>query len=267
MKHIKLLSASALALTLFSASATLVSAQDKQTSSSVVLTEDTGKGGTVVLPTDPKAPGTDLPATIYPGGVKPDVTDPNLDLTKAVATNPEYPNQAFPGYAGELFFNLIPKQFDFGTHKVSAADQQTGVTYDQELPKDSSGKDVPFSGAQAVGVHDGRVSSGDNWHVEAELGALTSLKGAYITFSNTKVNTQYTSNTAALGNGHVGTDFTLTEGGGAKNFLSAGTQAKGDTAALWDKVDDLKIHIPAGSLKVGAHTADVTWTLTNTPEV
>ncbi|GHU36610.1 cell surface protein [Bacilli bacterium] len=223
------------------------------------MTEDTGAGGTVVLPTDPKDPTTELPDTIFPGGQKPDITDPNIDITKPITTNPEYPNEILPGYAGELFFNLIPKQFDFGSHKVSAADQQSGVTYKQEAA-------AAFSGVQAVGVHDGRVSSGDDWHVEAELGSLANLKGASITFANTQVKTQYTG-TPALGKGHVGTSFTLTEGAGAKSFLSAGTQSKGNTAAYWDNLTDLELSVPAGSLKTGAHTADVTWTLTNTPEV
>ena len=262
MKHMKLFSASALAVTLFSASSasTAVSAKQHDTSSSVVLAADTGVGGTVILPTLPNNLGTDLPDTIYPSGKKPDVTNPALVLNQPVATNADYPNEVIPGYAGELYFSLIPKQFDFGTHKVSAADQQSGVAYVQESA-------APFTGNQAVEIHDGRVSSGDDWHVEAELGTLQNLTGATITFSNTQVGNQY-SGTVALGNGHTGTAFTLTEGAGAKNFLSAGTKSsKGDTAAYWNNLTDLKISIPADSLKVGAHTADVTWTLTNTPEV
>ena len=258
MKHVKLFSASALAVTLFSAS-TAVSAKQHDTSSSVVLSPDTGVGGTVILPTIPNNLGTDLPDTIYPSGKKPDVTDPALLLNQPVATNADYPNEVIPGYAGELYFSLIPKQFDFGAHKVSAANQQTGMTYKQESA-------APFTGNQAVEVHDGRVSSGDDWHVEAELGALKNLAGATISFNNTQVGNQY-SGTAALGNGHVATAFTLTEGAGAKNFLSAGVKSKGDTAAYWNNLTDLEISIPAGSLNVGTHTADVTWTLTNTPQV
>ncbi|GAX47992.1 WxL domain-containing protein [Pseudolactococcus reticulitermitis] len=260
MKTIKLLSA--LALTLATATAVSTVASAETTNSSVELLTDTGNGATMILPTDPEKLGTDLPGTIYPSGQKPDITDPSVVKGKEIVTNTTYPNTVVPGYAGDLYFSLIPKQFNFGAHKVNAADQQKGVTYKQESAQ-------PFSHVQAVEVHDGRVSTGDDWHVAADLGALPNIKGATITFRNTKVNTEYTGGAIRLGKDHNVTakTFTLTEGAGAKNFLSAGTQSKGDSSAYWRDINDLEISIPAGSLKVGTHTADVTWTLTNTPEV
>lgn len=259
MKNIKLLSA--LALTLVTASATSTLTFAETTNSSVELLTDTGSGATMILPTDPEKLGTDLPGTIYPSGQKPDVTDPSVIKGKEITTNATYPNSVVPGYAGDLYFSLVPKEFNFGAHKVSAADQQKGVTYKQETAQ-------PFSHVQALEVHDGRVSTGDDWHVEADLGALPNIKGATITFSNTKVNTEYTGSALKLGKDHNTTTktFTLTEGAGAKNFLSAGTQSKGDNAAYWSNIDDLEISIPKGSLKIGKHQAAVTWTLTNTPE-
>lgn len=260
MKNIKLYSALALSLVAVSAVTTVASAES--TKSSVELVADTGVGGTKILPTIPENLGTDLPDAIYPTGKKPDLTDPAILMNKAVTTNADYPNEVIPGYAGDLYFSLIPKEFNFGSHKVSAANQQTGMTYKQESA-------APFAGKQAVEVHDGRITDND-WHVEADLGALPTIKGASITFTNTKVNTEYTGGAIKLGNGHTlaatTNTFTLTENGGAKNFLSAGAQSKGDNAAYWNAMDDVEISIPAGSLKVGTHTADVTWTLTNTPE-
>ncbi|GAB2023429.1 hypothetical protein RyT2_25050 [Pseudolactococcus yaeyamensis] len=260
MKNIKLLSASVLVATLFSASASLASADT--TKSSVELTEDIGPGASLVLPTVPDNLGTDLPDSIYKTGTKPDVTDSSI-LTAKDLTNPAYPNEVIPGYAGDLHFSLIPKQFDFGSHKVSAADQQVGVKYAQESAS-------PFTGLQAVEVHDGRVSAGDDWHVTAKLGTFANLRGAKITFKNTQVGNQYSNGTAVLGKGHTGTTtktFELVEGAAAKSFLSAGTVSKGNTSGYWANKTDLELSIPAGQLKAGKHTADVTWTLEATPEV
>jgi hypothetical protein len=273
MKNIKLLSASVLAITLLSASATVASAaviDSKTTTGSVELVEDNGaNGGTAILPTDPENPGNELPDSIYQGGKPlPGALTPGT----AVPTNPDYPNEVIPGYAADLYFNLIPKKFNFGKQKVSAAQQQAGVTFKQESSS-------AFTGVQALGVHDGRLSEND-WHVEAELSAFTEktttktgLAGASITFKDTQKVNQYTGSTLALGKDHTATTFTLTESAAAKKFLSAksvteskAANAKGDSAAFWNNVDDLSLTIPKGQLAKGEFSANVTWTLTNTPE-
>ena len=260
MKNIKFYSALALSIVVVSAFSTVASAED--TKSSVELSPDTGNGASKVLPTDPLDLSKDLLDSIYATGKKPDVTDPALAVNTAVKTNADYPNEVIPGYAGDLHFSLIPKEFNFGSHKVNAANQHTGMTYKQESA-------APFSGKQAVEVHDGRITDND-WHVEAELGALSTIKGASITFKNTQINTEYTGGKLKLGKGHtvVGAtnSFTLTESGSSVSFLSAEKQSKGNNAAYWNAVDDVEITIPAGAMTIGKHSAAVTWTLVNAAE-
>ncbi|GHU36606.1 hypothetical protein FACS1894192_03540 [Bacilli bacterium] len=231
MKNIKLLSVVALAIFGATAASTVVSADpllDQQTGSSIEFDNDTTS---IVTPTDPEEPGKPLP--------------PTVDPTHPIVINP-VPSGAL-AIAGQ------PDGFDFGSHKIGAADIFGGgiKTYAQVDRPNETRK-------QGLEIHDGRIDK-DDWTLTAQLSAFDSgkLTGSTITIENVKTLSQFTGQEPLLVQGAT-TTISQTS---AVDFMKADPKAKGDTSAIWDNFSDVKIHVPASEITKGAHNATVDWTL------
>lgn len=101
MRNLKLFSVLALAVFATTVANEVVNADpllDRSTAGSIEFDDDTT---TIVTPTDPENPGSVLPVT---------------------PTDPAYPGEVIPGPSGGLFLATIPKTFNFGSHKIGAAD-------------------------------------------------------------------------------------------------------------------------------------------------
>lgn len=233
MRNLKLFSVLALAVFATTVANEVVNADpllDRSTAGSIEFDDDTT---TIVTPTDPENPGSVLPVT---------------------PTDPAYPGEVIPGPSGGLFLATIPKTFNFGSHKIGAADIFSGgiLTYDQEASFD----DKTYS--QAVSVHDGRIAKHD-WMLTAQLSAFDSgkLTGSTITIDHVKTVSQFANQEPLLIQG-AKTEITQTS---PVNFLKSNPKAKGDTSAIWTDASDVKIHIPADKITKGMHRATVDWTL------
>lgn len=233
MKNIKLLSALSLMMLITSATSGVVSADpltDRSTAGSIEFDNDTA---TIVTPTDPENPGSVLPV---------------------IPTDPSYPGEVITGPSGGLFLAIVPKNFNFGSHKIGAADIFSGgiLTFDQEASFD----DRAYS--QAVEVHDGRIDKHD-WTLSAQLSAFDSAKlaGSTITIDNAKTVSQFPNQDPLLIQG-AQTEITQTS---SVDFLKSNPKAKGDTSAVWSDASDVKIHVPADKITKGVHNATVDWTL------
>lgn len=233
MKNIKLLSALSLMMLITSATSGVVSADpltDRSTAGSIEFDNDTA---TIVTPTDPENPGSVLPV---------------------IPTDPSYPGEVITGPSGGLFLAIVPKNFNFGSHKIGAADIFSGgiLTFDQEASFD----DRAYS--QAVEVHDGRIDKHD-WTLSAQLSAFDSgkLAGSTITIDNAKIVSQFPNQDPLLIQG-AQTEITQTS---SVDFLKSNPKAKGDTSAVWSDASDVKIHVPADKITKGVHNATVDWTL------
>ncbi|MGO2400542.1 MAG: WxL domain-containing protein [Pseudolactococcus laudensis] len=233
MKNIKLLSALSLMMLITSATSGVVSADpltDRSTAGSIEFDNDTA---TIVTPTDPENPGSVLPV---------------------IPTDPSYPGEVITGPSGGLFLAIVPKNFNFGSHKIGAADIFSGgiLTFDQEASFD----DRAYS--QAVEVHDGRIDKHD-WTLSAQLSAFDSgkLAGSTITIDNAKTVSQFPNQDLLLIQG-AQTEITQTS---SVDFLKSNPKAKGDTSAVWSDASDVKIHVPADKITKGVHNATVDWTL------
>lgn len=233
MKNIKLLSALSLMMLITSATSCVVSADpltDRSTAGSIEFDNDTA---TIVTPTDPENPGSVLPV---------------------IPTDPSYPGEVITGPSGGLFLAIVPKNFNFGSHKIGAADIFSGgiLTFDQEASFD----DRAYS--QAVEVHDGRIDKHD-WTLSAQLSAFDSgkLAGSTITIDNAKTVSQFPNQDPLLIQG-AQTEITQTS---SVDFLKSNPKAKGDTSAVWSDASDVKIHVPADKITKGVHNATVDWTL------
>lgn len=120
MKHIKLLSALTLSAALLTAASGAVSAAvvDKTTNQAIEKTD--GSAGFIVdktTPITPEVPGSK--------GGGPDTKDPKDPTT------PDGPDGPLPA-ASDLSLYRVPKEFNFGIQKVSAADKVSGVTLTQK---------------------------------------------------------------------------------------------------------------------------------------
>lgn len=233
MKNIKLLSALSLMMLITSATSGVVSADpltDRSTAGSIEFDNDTA---TIVTPTDPENPGSVLPV---------------------IPTDPSYPGEVITGPSGGLFLAIVPKNFNFGSHKIGAADIFSGgiLTFDQEASFD----DRAYS--QAVEVHDGRIDKHD-WTLSAQLSVFDSgkLAGSTITIDNAKTVSQFPNQDLLLIQG-AQTEITQTS---SVDFLKSNPKAKGDTSAVWSDASDVKIHVPADKITKGVHNATVDWTL------
>ena len=233
MKNIKLLSALSLMMLITSATSGVVSADpltDRSTAGSIEFDNDTA---TIVTPTDPENPGSVLPV---------------------IPTDPSYPGEVITGPSGGLFLAIVPKNFNFGSHKIGAADIFSGgiLTFDQEASFD----DKAYS--QAVEVHDGRIDKHD-WTISAQLSVFDSgkLAGSTITIDNAKTVSQFPNQDPLLIQG-AQTEITQTS---SVDFLKSNPKAKGDTSAVWSDASDVKIHVPADKITKGVHNATVDWTL------
>lgn len=233
MKNIKLLSALSLMMLITSATSGVVSADpltDRSTAGSIEFDNDTA---TIVTPTDPENPGSVLPV---------------------IPTDPSYPGEVITGPSGGLFLAIVPKNFNFGSHKIGAADIFSGgiLTFDQEASFD----DKAYS--QAVEVHDGRIDKHD-WTLSAQLSVFDSgkLAGSTITIDNAKTVSQFPNQDPLLIQG-AQTEITQTS---SVDFLKSNPKAKGDTSAVWSDASDVKIHVPADKITKGVHNATVDWTL------
>ena len=233
MKNIKLLSALSLMMLITSATSGVVSADpltDRSTAGSIEFDNDTA---TIVTPTDPENPGSVLPV---------------------IPTDPSYPGEVITGPSGGLFLAIVPKNFNFGSHKIGAADIFSGgiLTFDQEASFD----DRAYS--QPVEVHDGRIDKHD-WTLSAQLSAFDSgkLAGSTITIDNAKTVSQFPNQDPLLIQG-AQTEITQTS---SVDFLKSNPKAKGDTSAVWSDASDVKIHVPADKITKGVHNATVDWTL------
>lgn len=233
MKNIKLLSALSLMMLITSATSGVVSADpltDRSTAGSIEFDNDTA---TIVTPTDPENPGSVLPV---------------------IPTDPSYPGEVITGPSGGLSLAIVPKNFNFGSHKIGAADIFSGgiLTFDQEASFD----DRAYS--QAVEVHDGRIDKHD-WTLSAQLSAFDSgkLAGSTITIDNAKTVSQFPNQDPLLIQG-AQTEITQTS---SVDFLKSNPKAKGDTSAVWSDASDVKIHVPADKITKGVHNATVDWTL------
>lgn len=233
MKNIKLLSALSLMMLITSATSGVVSADpltDRSTAGSIEFDNDTA---TIVTPTDPENPGSVLPV---------------------IPTDPSYPGEVITGPSGGLFLAIVPKNFNFGSHKIGAADIFSGgiLTFDQEASFD----DRAYS--QAVEVHDGRIDKHD-WTLSAQLSVFDSgkLAGSTITIDNAKTVSQFPNQDPLLIQG-AQTEITQTS---SVDFLKSNPKAKGDTSAVWSDASDVKIHVPADKITKGVHNATVDWTL------
>lgn len=233
MKNIKLLSALSLMMLITSATSGVVSADpltDRSTAGSIEFDNDTA---TIVTPTDPENPGSVLPV---------------------IPTDPSYPGEVITGPSGGLFLAIVPKNFNFGSHKIGAADIFSGgiLTFDQEASFD----DKAYS--QAVEVHDGRIDKHD-WTLSAQLSVFDSgkLAGSTITIDNAKTVSQFPNQDLLLIQG-AQTEITQTS---SVDFLKSNPKAKGDTSAVWSDASDVKIHVPADKITKGVHNATVDWTL------
>lgn len=233
MKNIKLLSALSLMMLITSATSGVVSADpltDRSTAGSIEFDNDTA---TIVTPTDPENPGSVLPV---------------------IPTDPSYPGEVITGPSGGLFLAIVPKNFNFGSHKIGAADIFSGgiLTFDQEASFD----DRAYS--QAVEVHDGRIDKHD-WTISAQLSVFDSgkLAGSTITIDNAKTVSQFPNQDLLLIQG-AQTEITQTS---SVDFLKSNPKAKGDTSAVWSDASDVKIHVPADKITKGVHNATVDWTL------
>lgn len=233
MKNIKLLSALSLMMLITSATSGVVSADpltDRSTAGSIEFDNDTA---TIVTPTDPENPGSVLPV---------------------IPTDPSYPGEVITGPSGGLFLAIVPKNFNFGSHKIGAADIFSGgiLTFDQEASFD----DKAYS--QAVEGHDGRIDKHD-WTLSAQLSAFDSgkLAGSTITIDNAKTVSQFPNQDPLLIQG-AQTEITQTS---SVDFLKSNPKAKGDTSAVWSDASDVKIHVPADKITKGVHNATVDWTL------
>lgn len=233
MKNIKLLSALSLMMLITSATSGVVSADpltDRSTAGSIEFDNDTA---TIVTPTDPENPGSVLPV---------------------IPTDPSYPGEVITGPSGGLFLAIVPKNFNFGSHKIGAADIFSGgiLTFDQEASFD----DKAYS--QAVEGHDGRIDKHD-WTISAQLSVFDSgkLAGSTITIDNAKTVSQFPNQDLLLIQG-AQTEITQTS---SVDFLKSNPKAKGDTSAVWSDASDVKIHVPADKITKGVHNATVDWTL------
>ena len=233
MKNIKLLSALSLMMLITSATSGVVSADpltDRSTAGSIEFDNDTA---TIVTPTDPENPGSVLPV---------------------IPTDPSYPGEVITGPSGGLFLAIVPKNFNFGSHKIGAADIFSGgiLTFDQEASFD----DRAYS--QAVEVHDGRIDKHD-WTLSAQLSVFDSgkLAGSTITIDNAKTVSQFPNQDPLLIQG-AQTEITQTS---SVDFLKSNPKVKGDTSAVWSDASDVKIHVPADKITKGVHNATVDWTL------
>lgn len=231
MTKIKLLSALALAVFAANAATVVVSADpllDRSTAGSIEFDNDTT---TTVTPKDPENLPNDLPPTV----------------------DPKHPIDIIPGPVGGLFLAGVPDSFDFGSHKIGAADIFSGnvLHYNQEPRPNETRK-------QGVEVHDGRIDK-DDWTLNAKLSAFDSgkLVGTTITIENVKTSASFTGQEPLV---IQGTTTTIDQTSSV-DFLKANPKSKGDTSALWDNFSDVKIHVPAKEITKGTHKATVDWTL------
>jgi hypothetical protein len=182
--------------------------------------------------------------------------------------------------SGEMSLNSAPS-YDFGSSTIQETDQN-GM-------KAVSGNDVP--------VMVTNPGYGSGWHVSVSLGTFKSsthagivLKGAQIvltpskSFQGTAVDDGTVSVTAAdMANRHNGivtttdnvtgsdpwseglptaTSATLSQNSAASTIFSASLNSG---VGIWQTAYDATLNVPAGNVE-GSYSANMTWTLENTPD-
>lgn len=212
--------------------------------------------------------------------VKP--TEPGEEGPKVVTE----PDEEIPGVTkGDLAFVVKPKEFNFGIHKVSAADKaKSVVSYTQKnyLSQENSDvlannyeADVPTNGniypkeTQAISVWDGRIQH-DDWSVGVSATPFKNTAGNELTGAVIKIKTDRTYNQVAKGSGDLTalSNFEIKTDGSVSNDIlktTTGLSAKDQSDLLW-KVKDVTLEFPGSVLEYGDYSSMITWTLTGTPD-
>lgn len=261
MKHIKLLSVLTLSAALLTAASGAVSAAvvDKTTNQAIEKTD--GSAGFIVDKTTPIAP--EVPGS---KGGGPDTKDPKDDTT------PDGPDGPLPA-ASDLSLYRVPKEFNFGIQKVSAADKVSGVTLTQKKwlsannDADGNSKDKAKEYSvdyQTVRVSDGRVVN-DGWAVSVSATPFTegtkTLTGATIKVAGAKAETNDVNGKVA---GKAAFDI-ATDGSSTADILKADSTARFQSFLSFD-VTGVTLDIPGAVITTGNFASTITWTLAGTPD-
>lgn len=219
---------------------------------------------------------TFTPATDPTGPVNPDSPDPTHPV------NPQKPDGTKPnsGTSGPLSIDYV-SDFDFGTQKISSADQTyfaTAQSYSGNQSDTSVYAQISDNRGTGAGwtlsvTQDGQLTAGNN-----------ELKGAQITINDLSANTVSGSEAE---NAIAGGNINLTPGDGAFTVMSAKQGAgqgtwvvrMGDTSKLVDengtgekgsvrKTDhSVSLSVPGAANKIAnmQYSSTLTWTLSDTP--
>lgn len=211
-----------------------------------------------VYATTSKATVDFIAPTTAPDILNPD--NPNDPVTPGQIDEGEETNQV-----GVLTLDYV-SNFNFDTQKLSAKNETYYATNEQ----------TPF--AQVTDVR----GTGEGWHLTAQLASFTvktdetdetveaSLPGVSITLKNAQNATQAGDvNAAPITSQEVNLSADKTA---ATITTAEANKGMGSWITRWlDQDSDVEgnenvaLHVPAAVATKGAHTADITWTLYNTP--
>lgn len=185
-----------------------------------------------------------------------DPTDPDKPIDKE---DPDNPTDKPTEEDGPLSLDYV-SSVDFGKQSISG---QKAVYESTSLK--------PF-----IQVTDAR-GTGNGWHVTAEASGFSteegtpSLRGATLAFNNGSV---LSTSGNVSGTPKANTNIALATDGTPANVVTAGEdEGLGTWINRWfptdssdnETNDNVTLEIPAGSASKGAHSAEITWTLTSAP--
>lgn len=188
-------------------------------------------------------------------------TDPTTPIDPTDPTDPENPGGGpGTGNAGPLSLDYV-SDLDFGTHEVPTTDQ----IYAAKDDTDTTGNAIP----NYVQVTDQRAGTPKGWTLLVTQNAQfasasdTTLDGAQISFSGTAI----TAN-ASTADGAATHDVTLTPGTSTVIMDASAGKCFGTWADKWGDTGSstAKLAVPVATHpEAEAYTANLTWSLTDTP--
>ncbi|SJZ53404.1 WxL domain surface cell wall-binding [Pilibacter termitis] len=206
---------------------------------------------------------------ILPKEIIPNPADPNIQAGVALTgeqVDSDYPNYIYPVKGTGISFSILPKNFYFGTIKVTAPDAKKEILeFHQLTPAKSKEKGYK----QVVQVHEGRLNT-SNFSVSVALKGFEGLKGIEMSLGEDKV--RATSRGGALEkhgfNSKDAQSTYLAANGNSKVIMaskSSNNPVKDGASIFWD-FENVTLRIPKESIKAGVYKGKMIWSLSTEPK-